>query len=1080
MADRRVKVIVEAEVSRYAAAMKAAGKSTEDLAKSTDQAAKSTESLGKSGGAVDGLKGRFSQLADESSKVGKAAQDITPALATIGGIGAAGLLKAVSTAASFDKAMSGVQAATLETEDNMRLLSDAAIRAGADTAYSAEEAAGAIEELAKAGVSTADILAGGLDGALSLAAAGELDVARAAEIAASAMTQFGLSGSEIPHIADLLAAGAGKAQGSVEDMGQALNQVGLVADQTGLTIEETTGGLAAFASAGMTGSDAGTSFKSMLQRLTPQSEAAARTMEELGLSAYDSSGEFIGLSEYAGLLQESLKGMSSEQRNAALQTLFGADAIRAASVLYEQGAEGVEQWEQAVNEAGYASETAAALQNNLAGDLEKLGGAFDTVFLQAGTGANDVLRDLVQGAEGLVDAVGQLPAPVLQAGAAVSGLVGAAGLGAAGFITIVPKIKETKDALEVLAPVGTRAGKAVGALGKTARVAAGVAGIGLLTVGVAKLATEMGPAAATVEEMTNALLGLNEASDISALNEQLSLSMGMAGEIENIAEALALMDVNNPARHLASFLDDMAGAGGNLTVLREEFDALDQALAGMDLEAAGQAMNRLRLEAEAGGRTDFSNWTSLSEKMPAYAAAVEAAANATGRATTDADLFQAAMGNLPPHMRATADSAAVVEEAMGGIAGSADEAEESLEDIIKSLQTLGVMNRDAEAAADSHQQALRDLAASIKDNGAVLEGNTEKAAANRAAMREVAETAWSSAEAYAAQGAAQGQVQGALESGYNSLVKNGQAMGKNKAEAELYARSLMGIPDDVSVETWMDDTAAQMAEFTGQAVETIPGYKAVTIAVSEDGTTGSVQAKINKVSGKTEYIFVDTDGTHVKVQQQIRNIEGVDRTVWVDDEGTIYSTQRDIKAITGKEVPITAKAYTADAEASIAHLIRGRAVSIAATIKTFGQAAFSTGGVVGSLPSFSTGGVLPRYGKGTDTILGIGSSGMPTAWVDDGEWVVRRTSSQKYNRLLGLVNADHPSVQHLAGHAGGGPAGREWSAGPTMAPPRVNVQGHTMNVEPIDYDKLAAAMSRVSVQMDGRATIGQLAMVNRR
>ncbi|MGH2165501.1 phage tail tape measure protein, partial [Enterococcus faecalis] len=76
------------------------------------------------------------------------------------------------------------------------------------------EAAGAIDELAKAGISTKDILGGGLKGALSLAAAGQMEVGDAAEIAATAMTQFGLKGSDVGHVADLLAAGAGKAQGS--------------------------------------------------------------------------------------------------------------------------------------------------------------------------------------------------------------------------------------------------------------------------------------------------------------------------------------------------------------------------------------------------------------------------------------------------------------------------------------------------------------------------------------------------------------------------------------------------------------------------------------------------------------------------------------------------------------------------------------------------------------------------------------------------------------------------------------------------------------------------------------------------
>ena len=89
-------------------------------------------------------------------------------------------------------------------------------------------------------------------------------------------------------------------------MAAALAQAGLVASQTGLTLEETTGGLAAFASAGLLGSDAGTSLKTALQRLTPQSAEAAGLMDELGLRAYDAQGQFVGLSEYAGMLWWSL------------------------------------------------------------------------------------------------------------------------------------------------------------------------------------------------------------------------------------------------------------------------------------------------------------------------------------------------------------------------------------------------------------------------------------------------------------------------------------------------------------------------------------------------------------------------------------------------------------------------------------------------------------------------------------------------------------------------------------------------------------------------------------------------------
>ena len=179
----------------------------------------------------------------------------------VGLVAAVGLGVMVKAAADFDKAMSNVQAATHETAANMDQLREAAIKAGAETSFSASEAAGGIEELAKAGVATSDILAGGLSGALDLAAAGGIDVAEAAETAASAMTQFKLEGTDVTHIADLLAAGAGKAQGSVSDLGAALGQSGLVAAQVGLSIEETAGALAAFASAGLSWQRCGYSFQ---------------------------------------------------------------------------------------------------------------------------------------------------------------------------------------------------------------------------------------------------------------------------------------------------------------------------------------------------------------------------------------------------------------------------------------------------------------------------------------------------------------------------------------------------------------------------------------------------------------------------------------------------------------------------------------------------------------------------------------------------------------------------------------------------------------------------------------------------
>jgi TP901 family phage tail tape measure protein len=359
MANRTVSVILQAEIGQYVSGM--------------TKAAVATKGVGES--------------ADMTSKKASKGFDLAGRGAQLFGLAAAGaLVGVVAKSMEFEKAMSAVQAATGATASSMSDLRAAALKAGADTQYSATEAAQGITEMAKAGVSAKDIMGGGLTGVLSLAAAGQLEVADAAGIASTAMTQFSLSGAQLPHVADLLAAGAGKAMGSVDDLGQALNQAGLLASSTGVSIEETTGTLAAFASAGLIGSDAGTSFKTMLQQLQNPSKESAELMSQLGINAYDAQGNFVGLAALAQQLKSHLGDLTQAQRDQALAQIFGSDAARAATVLYREGAAGINEWTNKVNDAGYAQKQAAALTDNLAGDLERLGGSFDTLLISIGQG----------------------------------------------------------------------------------------------------------------------------------------------------------------------------------------------------------------------------------------------------------------------------------------------------------------------------------------------------------------------------------------------------------------------------------------------------------------------------------------------------------------------------------------------------------------------------------------------------------------------------------------------------------------------------------------------------------------------
>lgn len=423
---------------------------------------------------------RTNQEVGASGKKAKVDLDeMAGTLTIVGGLMVAAAGAAVMVTAKFDKVMSEVGAVANATGEELTQLREAAIRAGEETSFSASEAAMAEAELAKAGVATADILGGALSGALSLAAAGSLELADAATITAAAMNTFGLSGRDVGHIADVLAAAANKSAASVEDLGMGMQQVGLVADQVGLSLEETVGLLAAFSSYGLRGSDGATSLKTALLRLAAPVGEAAELMDQLGISLYDSSGGMVDAATIAGQLRTGLGDLSAAERNAALNTIFGADAIRAANLLYTLGEEGVREYVDAVNDQGAAADVARKKLDNLAGDVDALSGSLETLLIKGGTGAQEPLRFLTQSANQMVDVFSELPGWVQGSAVAVTGLTGVALLGAAATIKLNAGLATMNANLIATGPAGTAAAfgirTAVGALGGLALALAAVA-----------------------------------------------------------------------------------------------------------------------------------------------------------------------------------------------------------------------------------------------------------------------------------------------------------------------------------------------------------------------------------------------------------------------------------------------------------------------------------------------------------------------------------------------------------------------------------------------------------------------------
>lgn len=328
---------------------------------------------------------------------------------------AAGLGLAVKSAADFEKSLSGIKAVSGATTEQMEAVRAKALQLGKDTKFSAGEAALAIEELAKAGLTLPDIMNGAADATVALAAAGEIELPEAATIASNAMNAFGLAAKEMPKVADAIAGAANASAIDVSQFGLALQQVGAVAHLTGLSFEDTAIAIAQLGNAGIKGSDAGTSLKTMFQNLIPVTDKQIKLSKQMGLitkdgsnAFFDQTGKVKSLAGIQQVLQDATKGMTKEQKLANLSLLFGSDSIRAVAVLAEGGAAGYDKMAAAMGKVG-AADVAKTRMDNFAGSIELLKGSLETLGITIGTIFLPYLRKIADGATALANSFLSLP-----------------------------------------------------------------------------------------------------------------------------------------------------------------------------------------------------------------------------------------------------------------------------------------------------------------------------------------------------------------------------------------------------------------------------------------------------------------------------------------------------------------------------------------------------------------------------------------------------------------------------------------------------------------------------------------------
>lgn len=383
------------------------------------------KSLKETTGSASANLAKVSAVSGEfGNKVKGVGQSLLPVTGALTGVGAASTVMANN----FNDAMSQAAGALDKPMSEMEDLRQLAIQTGQDTVFSATDAGNAITELAKGGLTEADIKAGALKTTMDLAASSGMDLGEAANVVVQAMGAFGLSANESAEAANALAGAAAASSTDVEPLTQALAQCSAGAKNAGWSIQETTAVLARFADAGIEGSDAGTSLKTMLQRLAaPTSEAAATKIETLGIKTRDASGNLLGAAEMAQELQDKLGGLDAASRDAALSAIFGSDAMRAATVMMDSGTEGLQKYIDAANDQEAAQRLANSQMSDGSRAIEELKGSLETAAIQIGDTLAPIVQKVAELITALVNKFSALPEGVQQVIVVVGILVAALG-----------------------------------------------------------------------------------------------------------------------------------------------------------------------------------------------------------------------------------------------------------------------------------------------------------------------------------------------------------------------------------------------------------------------------------------------------------------------------------------------------------------------------------------------------------------------------------------------------------------------------------------------------------------------------
>ena len=411
------------------------------------------------------LEGELKQIPNALQQVGDRMQQVGDKMANIGktmtthltlpivALGTA----AVKVAADFEAGMDKVAAISGATGADLEKLTEKAKEMGETTIFSATESAEALQYMAMAGWKTEDML-NGIEGVMDLAAASGADLATTSDIVTDSLTAFGESAEEAGRLADIMAAASANANTNVEMMGETFQYAAPLAGTMGISMEDMAIATGLMANASVKASNAGTALRAGLTRLAAPPKAAAEALKKYNIVTTDSEGNMLSLREIMETVREKLGDLSESEQAAALNAIFGKNAISGWAAILNASESDFTRLTAAIDgSSGAAKSMAETMKDNLKGELTMLKSQLESIGIEFGEIIMPTIKDIVKGIGNVVKRLKKLSpgtkdlivklgmfvaaaGPVMAIGGKFISGIGKIVKGIGGFVKAIPQV----------------------------------------------------------------------------------------------------------------------------------------------------------------------------------------------------------------------------------------------------------------------------------------------------------------------------------------------------------------------------------------------------------------------------------------------------------------------------------------------------------------------------------------------------------------------------------------------------------------------------------------------------------------